>query len=163
ARVRERRRQPTLASLCVADSTPVTAGQPSAFRFALLLGKSQVEAFDVLREQRGDFAVHAGAHADYRVRALRDHIALPDAFLAFWCCYFVDRFETERSFSRVPRRSGKAWHRGTRFFSRVLPAAAAATTTATTARLVLRLVDLERPAAHVIAVQALDRLGGIGA
>jgi len=117
--------------------------------------------------------VHAGAHADYRVRTLRDHIALPDAFLAFWCCYFVDRFETERSFSRVPRRSGKAWHRGTRFFSRVLPAAAAATTTATTAvsaattattaRLVLRLVDLERPAAHVIAVQALDRLGGIGA
>src|SRR5512138_1210684 len=42
-------------------------------------------------------------------------------------------------------------------------ATAAATTAATAAGLVLRFVDLQRPATHVLAIQVLDRPGRIGA
>src|SRR5688572_15724000 len=135
----------------------------------LLADPALVEPFGQFIHVPGDLGQRAGAQAGNFVVTLGDHILMPGALAAFrrgsgrhgatYERHLEPRFSGAGKFHRSSSWTGNSPATLMRRGAVESPATRTAAATATAAGLVLRLVDLERTAAHVMAVQVLNGAG----
>lgn len=163
-----------------------------ADRSRLALSESVVETFHHFFDLPADLRTCPRPQAVDRIRALNDHVVLPDAFATVGRGRLSDRVESKglseelRRRIRCDRLTGNTCRHDCNSAPQAMafsPACAesgprtetmggpgfrlkatlTAALTAARSPLVLRLVDLELAAIHLLAIQALDRTRGVAA